>query len=170
MPAATKEIVHPFCDVCPGAGAFVLLRGATGQEVIVVRVGRAASSRVRTPSSNIYVFAQVAAQTVEVVVTRQPIVHQARKLVLLFGGLPTTGINTAATLALIVTKMHQVALATTTQVIVHVDVGNVSSASPTSWVIFRINYQLRGAVSACYASAIVVVRIRYEKALVLVFV
>lgn len=177
VPALTKEVVHPPANVRPGhRGALVLrLRGAPGQEIVVVRVGRA-GSRVRAPSSNIHVFAQVtvtvAARTVvEDVIARHPIVHQPGQLVLLVRSLSARRIRQdTVTMMVVVTTYMSPVLAPTlaaTQVI-NVNVNVSSSAGAISGIHFRINDELCRAVIAC--SDVVVIGIRHEEALVLVLV
>lgn len=181
--AVTKEVIHSFGYVGPSGGALVVLRGAARQEIVVVRIGRA-GSRVRAPSSNIYVLTQVAVAAgavvkvavVVVVAGRHPVVHQQQpgQLVLLVGGLappqshrPLATTTTAAALVVAyVGHVHRTAaaLAATAQV-VHVDV----PTSPAR-IIVCINDQLRGAVAAGGAAHVVVVRVGDEKALVLVLV
>lgn len=147
-PALTKERIHPLADVRP-SGGFVLLRGAPGQEVVVVRVGRA-GSRVRAPSSNIYVFAQVAVAAgtvVEVIITRHSIVHQpGQQLRLVVRSLSARGISRGTVAVVVADVGHIVAratdLAATATQVINVNV-NVSGSGSVRGIRLRTNYQLR---------------------------
>lgn len=91
--APTKELVNSFGDVRPGGGALKFFRGWAREEIIVVNVrsnGRA-SGRVRAPSSNVYVLAQIAAAGAVIkitIITRHSVVDDSNQFVVVVRCLP----------------------------------------------------------------------------------